>query len=136
MNEGDEVELVVRGGSDARQIAEQVRALITAGRLSAGEELPTVRELAVELVVNPTVIQHAYDLLQEEGYLTTAEGSGAFAACPAETKALPPGREGELKQLCQEFLTHTELRGFGAADVLETLRQLVNQGEWGTLAPR
>ncbi len=69
---------------DARPIYEQVRDglrdLIVAGAIEPGEKLPSVRALAGTLAINPNTIQRAYAALEEEGYLVTEPGRGAFAA--------------------------------------------------------
>lgn len=69
---------------DARPIYEQVRDglrhLVVTGAIAEGEKLPSVRSLAASLAINPNTIQRAYAALEEEGYLTTEPGVGAFAA--------------------------------------------------------
>ncbi len=69
---------------DARPIYEQVRDglrhLVITGAITEGEKLPSVRALAASLAINPNTIQRAYAALEEEGYLTSEPGRGAFAA--------------------------------------------------------
>lgn len=69
---------------DARPIYEQVRDglrhLVVTGAIGQGEKLPSVRALAASLAINPNTIQRAYAALEEEGYLSTLPGKGAFAA--------------------------------------------------------
>ena len=60
------------------QIADGFRSQITAGILRSGEKLPSVRELAVELSINPNTIQRAYRLLEAEGWIATVPGKGCF----------------------------------------------------------
>ena len=60
------------------QIADGFRAQITAGVLRPDERLPSVRELAVELSINPNTIQRAYRLLEAEGWIATVPGKGCF----------------------------------------------------------
>lgn len=60
------------------QIVDGVRAQITAGVLSADEKLPSVRELAVQLSINPNTIQRAYRQLEAEGWVATVPGKGCF----------------------------------------------------------
>ena len=68
---------------DARPIYEQVRDglrhLMVTGAIAPGEKLPSVRALASSLAINPNTIQRAYAALEEEGYLSTEPGRGAFA---------------------------------------------------------
>ena len=69
---------------DARPIYEQVRDglrhLVVTGAIGQGEKLPSVRALAASLAINPNTIQRAYTALEQEGYLCTLPGKGAFAA--------------------------------------------------------
>lgn len=69
---------------DARPIYEQVRDalrhLVITGAIEEGERFPSVRALAASLAINPNTIQRAYAALEEEGYLTSEPGRGAFAA--------------------------------------------------------
>ncbi len=69
---------------DARPIYEQVkdglRHLVVTGAIQAGDQFPSVRNLAASLAINPNTIQRAYESLEREGYLYTVAGKGAFAA--------------------------------------------------------
>ena len=60
------------------QIVDNVRGQIAAGVLEAGDKLPSVRELAVELSINPNTIQRAYRLLEFNGWIVTIPGKGCF----------------------------------------------------------
>jgi GntR family transcriptional regulator len=61
------------------QIKEQLRDLIVSGTLEAGERLPSVREIATQLAINPNTIQRAYRELEYEGYTYSVPGKGNFA---------------------------------------------------------
>ena len=63
-----------------QQIIDQVKLDIALGRLTSGDRLPTVRELAATLAINPNTIAKAYSQLQHEGIITTRAGAGAFVA--------------------------------------------------------
>lgn len=69
---------------DSRPIYEQVkdalRRLIVSGALPPDEKLPSVRELASQLVINPNTIQRAYRELEHEGYIVSVPGKGSFAS--------------------------------------------------------
>ena len=127
MSQTDVVELVLQGGGPiSRQIAGQLRRLILSGVLHAGEELPTVREVAVGLAVNPNAIGAAYTELEREGWLTGGDGSGTFVAAPP---AVPCAAEplAELEWLCDTFLTEAWRRGFVPADVLLVITRLLDR---------
>lgn len=66
------------------QIKEGIRKLILSDSLSANEKIPSVRELASRLTINPNTIQRAYRDLENEGYLYTIAGKGTFVAAPKE----------------------------------------------------
>ncbi|MBR6825533.1 MAG: GntR family transcriptional regulator [Oscillospiraceae bacterium] len=61
------------------QLKEQLRKLILSGAIAEGEKLPSVRELAGELAINPNTIMRAYRELEAEGYVYTIQGKGCFA---------------------------------------------------------
>src|SRR5271163_56787 len=61
-----------------RQIIDQVRGGVAAGTLAAGDQLPTVRQLAVDLSINPNTVMRAYRELELTGALTTHQGTGTF----------------------------------------------------------
>ena len=63
-----------------QQIIDQVKRDIALGRLTKDEKLPTVRQLAVQLAINPNTIAKAYRQLEQEGIITTKPGAGAFVA--------------------------------------------------------
>ena len=65
------------------QITDNVRQQISGGVLVQGDKLPSVRELAVELSINPNTIQRAYRQLEMEGWIATVPGKGCFVcSCP------------------------------------------------------
>ncbi len=82
---------------DSRPIYEQVRdglrKLIITGGIPAGDKLPSVRQLAASLAINPNTIQRAYEALEQEGYAYSVPGKGSFAALPMDVNA---GRREEL----------------------------------------
>ena len=79
------------------QIADGLRAQITAGILQPGEKLPSVREQAVQLSINPNTIQRSYRQLEAEGWIATAPGKGCFVC------GLPEHTPGEREVLLRAF---------------------------------
>ena len=84
------------------QIKEGLRRLVVTGALSAGEKLPSVRELASQLAINPNTIQRAYRELENEGYIYTLVGKGTFVA---ENDNMDKTREKELLKEFDELVT-------------------------------
>lgn len=84
---------------DARPIYEQVkdglRRLMVTGAIREGEKLPSVRDMASSLAVNPNTIQRAYEALEAEGYVTSMPGKGSFAA---PNTGVDEGRKTQLLQ--------------------------------------
>ena len=107
-----------------RQIQDQIRYGIVSGRLRPGEQLPTVRALAVDLAVNPNTVIKAYSELERKGILTTEQGSGTFVAPLPAVDLRPADRQAKLRALCAEFLGQAAQYGFGPDDVLRAIKQL------------
>ena len=83
-----------------RQLIDQVRGGVASGSLVAGDQLPTVRQLAVDLAINPNTVMRAYRELELGGFLETHQGTGTFISdkkagkehCRARTSTQPDGR--------------------------------------------
>lgn len=73
------------GLSRYRQIERQIRAAVAAGTLATGDRLPTVRELAEKLAVNPATVVAAYDLLEADGIIERRHGSGTYISADTTT---------------------------------------------------
>ena len=100
---------------DPRPIYEQVRDgfrdLIISGALCPGEKLPSVRELATSLTINPNTIQRAYRELESGGYIESVSGKGSFVSLPQDAIA---ARKAELLGQFTSLLS--ELRAVGVKD--------------------
>ena len=107
-----------------RQIQDQIRYGIASGQLRPGEQLPTVRALAVDLAVNPNTVIRAYTELERQGILTTEQGSGTFVAEMPGPDLPADEREAKLEALCAEFLGQAARYGFSAGDVLGAVQKL------------
>ena len=81
-----------------RQLIDQVRSGIASGTLSAGDQLPTVRQLAVDLAINPNTVMRAYRELELGGLLETHQGTGTFIA----NKKLEKNSAERERQLCPD----------------------------------
>jgi GntR family transcriptional regulator len=121
MNLVSEPELTIDGRSPIhRQIHEQIRGCILAGSLEPGEQLPSVRALAVALAVNPRSVTRAYRLLQRDGLLSMKEGSGAFVRRPA-------GQPKPLETLCRDLLERAATEGYTPQQVFQTMSFLTER---------
>jgi GntR family transcriptional regulator len=105
-----------------RQLIDQVQAGLATGSLSIGRQLPTVRQVAVDLAINPNTVLRAYRELEIRGVLDTQQGTGTFIA------AQPPqrdddGRTRRLDQLIDDFVARAGAGGFTLAEILEALKE-------------
>lgn len=107
-----------------RQIQDQIRFGIASGFLTIGEQLPTIRALAVELQVNPNTVIKAYTELEREGIVNTEQGTGTFVAAGASAPMSQTNRQAKLESLCSEFLAQAALYGFSAQDVITAIETL------------
>jgi GntR family transcriptional regulator len=105
-----------------RQIIEQVKFAIARGSLAAGDQLPTVRQLAVEVSINPNTVMRAYRELEIEGVLATQQGSGTFVSSKRpDIDGLE--RRRMLDQILTDLLARASSYGFSLEDISEGLRR-------------
>ncbi len=108
-----------------RQIGAQLRRLIASGRLPAGEELPSVRDVAVYHAINPMTVSRAYSQLEAEGLLTRLRGRGMVVANRAHA-LLPAGERLErLQAQLAEVARQARELNLPARLVLQRLRSLL-----------
>jgi GntR family transcriptional regulator len=107
-----------------RQLIDQVRGGVASGSLTAGDQLPTVRQLAVDLAINPNTVLRAYRELELGGMLETHQGTGTFVAKKKPEKNNAE-RERQLTQMAGEFAARAGAAGFTLEDLLERLREMV-----------
>jgi GntR family transcriptional regulator len=110
-----------------RQIVEQVKFGIARGSLQPGDQLPTVRQLAVDLSINPNTVLRAYRELEIEGVIDTHQGSGTFVG-NRKPRIDELERQRMLDQILTELLARASGYGFTLNEVLEGLRQRKESG--------
>ncbi|MBE0650307.1 MAG: GntR family transcriptional regulator [Bacteroidales bacterium] len=110
-----------------RQIIDQIRFGIASGNLKVGEQLPTVRSLAVELKVSLNTVAKAYQELGMKDFLETQQGTGTFIS-KSELHISEKERNAKLVGICKEFSTIAFSYGFSAQDLIHQLQKL-NQNE-------
>ena len=104
-----------------RQIIDQIKYAIASGGLKPGDQLPTVRQLAVDLAINPNTVSKAYSQLEILGILDTQQGSGTFIS-KQEVKVSELERQEKLDTLCREFISSAASYGFTLEELIEALR--------------
>ena len=109
-----------------RQIIDQVKTAIATGSVEAGYKLPTVRQLAVELSINPNTVSRAYTELELTGLVETQMGSGTFVS-HRKVKQDDLERQRMLDQICQELISRASSYGFTLDDIMKNLKQRKNR---------
>jgi GntR family transcriptional regulator len=107
-----------------RQLIDQVRTGIASGSLAAGDQLPTVRQLAVDLAINPNTVMRAYRELELGGLLETHQGTGTFISNRKPEKKTAE-RERQLSQMAGEFAARAGAAGFTVEEIIDRLRDLL-----------
>ena len=103
------------------QVKDGLRQLMLSGVLSTNAKLPSVRELAVKLTINPNTIQRAYRELEAEGYIVSVPGKGSFVA--AGDAALD-ARKAELRETFLAAAQELRSIGIGEDELLAMLKEV------------
>src|SRR5437667_11999532 len=104
------------------QLDRSIRFAIATGKLGLGDQLPTVRQLAVDLRINANTVAKVYAELERAGIVETRRGIGTFVnERPAEASLSRRDREKQLRELADYFIAETGTRGFSLDDVIEHL---------------
>ena len=109
-----------------RQIIDQVLGAIASGTLRGGDQLPTVRQLAVDLSINPNTVVRAYRELEIRGILTTQQGIGTFVT----TQPVPVDeavRQRQLDHLIGDLLARAGAAGLTADEIVARLQEFINE---------
>ena len=105
-----------------RQIADEVLRSVSVGVLKPGESLPSTRQLAAELKLNPNTVQHAYRTLLLEGVIEMRRGLGAFvAAAPRDSRQRPAA---VARQIAERALREAFRHGLLASDLMKALEEI------------
>lgn len=114
------------------QLERSIRVAIATGKLGPGDQLPTVRQLAVDLRVNANTVAKVYLALEREGVLATKRGVGSFIA-DAQPRSAQAGhashRERQLKSIADRFLTEAASLGVTPGEAVGYLARRVKEGD-------
>lgn len=114
---------------DSRPIYEQIkdsfRKLVISGALRPADKLPSVREMAAELAINPNTIQRAYREMEAEGLIYSVAGKGSFIAELAESDA---GRRQDALKSFDELVRELRFLGLGTGELKKRIDEL--ESEW------
>ena len=106
------------------QLQEQVLAAIVRGELRGGEQLPSVRDVAARLGVNPNTVNRAYMELERAGAAETRRGRGTFVA----GRRAPPANTARLDEIAERFVGHARSLGYEGTQIVRAVRTQVEQG--------
>jgi len=106
-----------------KQIIHQIEMAIADGRLKTGDQLPTVRGLAVELSLNPNTVARAYSELEIRGIVTTQQGSGTFIS-DKRIELTEVERERVLMELLRQLVSKANAYGFSLPELIKGLQDL------------
>ncbi|HEY6361868.1 MAG TPA: GntR family transcriptional regulator [Vicinamibacterales bacterium] len=106
------------------QLERSIRVAIASRRLKSGDQLPTVRQLAVALRINANTVAKVYTHLERTGALQTRRGVGTFVVDPAEPGRNEEARQAELRAVAMRALADASARGFSAADLRRELNAI------------
>jgi GntR family transcriptional regulator len=109
-----------------RQIVDQVRGGIASGALVTGDQLPTVRQLAVDLSVNPNTVARAYRELELSGLTESHQGTGTFIS-PQKMTRRPEERARQLAQIVNDCVARAGAAGFTVEELIDELKELIAQ---------
>jgi GntR family transcriptional regulator len=110
-----------------RQIVDQIRYGIASDRLMPGEQLPTVRELAVHLQVNPNTVRKAYSELEILGILDTQQGTGTFVS-DKQVEIGEDEKKRMLRQICDELVARGNQYGFTLREIVTHMQRRLENG--------
>jgi GntR family transcriptional regulator len=114
-----------------QQLAQQIREAIARGELQPEANLPSVRQLSRELVVNPNTVARAYTELEREGLLVSRPGRGIYVAQP-RNDLTRSARDRRLTEQLDRWLTEAVHLGYAADEVLQLVAQRVREFHWQT----
>ena len=104
------------------QLTRAIRFAVTTGRLRIGEQLPTVRQLAVDLRINANTVARVYAELERSGVVETHRGVGTFVSARHFEAKEHQNHEQELRDLSDRFIAEAGALGFTLDDVLDRLQ--------------
>lgn len=106
------------------QVKESLYHLMLSGALEQGDQLPSVRNLASDLAINPNTIARAYDLMEKDGLIYTVQGKGTFVA---PLKVLSDQRKEELYLQFDRLVGEFALLGVSSRELQQRLQQKGDQ---------
>lgn len=117
------------------QIVEEVRRRIHSGQLKPGDQLPTVRQLALELRVNFNTVARAYRILDEAGMISTQQGRGTYILSPPGAENGERLRQVTLEHLAEDFTQQALRLGYSPEVIREVFEKVLLKGLSDAIEP-
>ena len=114
-----------------QQLVQQVREAVARGDLQPDQQLPSVRQLSRDLVINPNTVARAYTELERDGVVHNRPGRGVFIAGP-RIELKKDARRGRLLEIVDKLLTEAVHLGFSEDEVLHLVSARSAQFQWNT----
>lgn len=112
-----------------QQIAHQVLELIDDGEIGPGDQLPTIRQLAVQLGINFNTVARAYRLLDQGGVISTQHGRGTFILEDKEQKKPEQGTRESIEELTRFYLRKAAYLGFEPEEIKQCFERIAREVE-------
>lgn len=105
-----------------RQLVQQIKGAIGSGKLKPGDQLPSHRELALELVIAPMTVKKAYDLLQAESLIIMGSGKGTFVSSNAQMIS-PSNKLIRIQEKINQLVIEASILNIPLKDLIEQLKE-------------
>lgn len=106
------------------QIAERITLSVLSGEYQCGEQIPSVRQLAIEAAVNPNTVQHAFSELEKEGLIVSKGTIGRYVT--DNTEIIENCRKKTAEQIIKNFVKNTSDLGLSKDEIITMLREELN----------
>lgn len=108
------------------QLVRQIKHAVTTGALKSGDRLPTVRELASKLVINPNTVARAYRELERDGLLESTTGRGTFVKF-SPPKLFREERKKRLHPYIEQLIAEARVLNFSDEEIVDQLKELIKK---------
>jgi GntR family transcriptional regulator len=109
------------------QIVDRIKQMVVSGQLAAGEQLPTIRQLAADLRINYNTVGRAYLLLDQEGVISTQQGRGTYVATRLDDGQLQRLRMDKLRSMVGQTLHEARVLGYSRPEIESVIQEQLDR---------